>query len=355
MGWYEGTTIHDGNGGKDTAQIYRKDNGVCAIAFSATDDATDEIQQITGIYQKVTYCGLDGINAGYAQEMRQYTKLSTWSVGIAELAKCSEVWAVGHSMGGAMASLFAFCANSNNTDFQGLPEVALMTTGSPEVSVEPLYNRVPGACFRGVRTSVTHEAKEPVGQFYIDVATLFNSVRYSIDIANIKANMQDALDNNNNTAFEDLKSQLMLGAKPYLVELITTTNATIKASVQQTIMSHFVSTSIPYDPVPIFFRPYGYVHPLVAYQPMPLPGHTVPPPLVTCDSTTVPNLPNHDQLQGLLGTMLGMTLLGGSYPNHNWCNLAPDYNACVAKRTPQCRTSSCNYAVINPYVGLNIA
>merc|ERR1712232_1385137 len=68
--------------------------------------------------------------------------------------------AVGTSLGGAIASLFAFCANrlgDSGTDkgyFRGTFDIIPVTFGAPAIAKDEVYNGQPGQCFRGARVGI---------------------------------------------------------------------------------------------------------------------------------------------------------------------------------------------------------
>merc|ERR1740138_1114140 len=74
-----------------------------------------------------------------------------------------------------MASLFAFCVNTNANysykfAFGGgrLPEINLVTIGAPGPSTTPLYNGDPGNCFSGTRRYVYVPPNAASQQFHVD-------------------------------------------------------------------------------------------------------------------------------------------------------------------------------------------
>merc|ERR1719386_336950 len=98
--------------------------------------------------------------------------------------KCEKVYSVGHSLGGALATLFAFCANqeqvtTENADKASVAnvrgsrreEVMLLTFGAPGVSVTPMHSGSPGICFQGRRIGIGQaplpEAPQPTEFFEV--------------------------------------------------------------------------------------------------------------------------------------------------------------------------------------------
>jgi len=271
-----------------------------------------------------------------------------------------------------MASLFAFCANSNSPGFQGMKEVSMFTVGAPAVSKTPLYNGQPGNCFNGIRTSAYTGSLPPQPQFYIDVAQWFRSLMEGMgastnDVDQGISMMKSLLAADNVAQFEQVKAQIMPAFNPlYLPMVLIAKNITIPGmeslmpmyptllgQLVQVVMGNLAGVSIPYDPVPALWIPLGFVHPMVSYQPVPLwvaPAASNPP-LATCDSDVVA-LPASDPAQTFLGTLLGEQMVGG-FPNHGICCLTVDPSACLSMYNAS-EGIACSYVNINPNVIANI-
>jgi len=156
----------------DHATVYAKDCaggdrgtcGECAISFTATEDAWDFMQDMN--ITTTAFCGLAKVHGGFADEMRGFTRNTTlWGRAMNFLRdRCTgTTYATGTSLGGAVASLFAFCANrvqttDDNLDaphFADLPAIRLVTFGAPAVvKNEELYSGEPGRCFDGLRVAI---------------------------------------------------------------------------------------------------------------------------------------------------------------------------------------------------------
>jgi hypothetical protein len=130
----------------DKAGLYvnRKD-GSCAIAFSGSDDLFDWIQDAD--IRTTTGCGYKDLHNGFYGELLNYVKSPAWKTKIQEYAmkKCTHITAVGHSLGGAVASLLTACASDPQrnevTDYLGFQVNALYTVGAPGVVKSILWNR----------------------------------------------------------------------------------------------------------------------------------------------------------------------------------------------------------------------
>jgi len=135
----------------------------CAIAFTATVDAWDLMQDMN--ITTTPFCGLTQAHGGFVDEMRGFMRNETWGTAMDFLkTRCTGTnYAVGTSLGGALASLFAFCANrhqqaNDNIDashFAGLPTFTLVSFGAPSVAKEEVYSGAPNGCFDGVRVAIT--------------------------------------------------------------------------------------------------------------------------------------------------------------------------------------------------------
>mmetsp|Transcript_63946 Transcript_63946/g.113705 ORF Transcript_63946/g.113705 Transcript_63946/m.113705 type:complete len:633 (-) Transcript_63946:72-1970(-) len=148
----------------------------CALVFTGTDNFWE---LFTSTSQSPSdWCGFDQVHLGYRDEVRTILKHDSWNAIKAKLAKCNEVYCVGHSLGGAMCDVFSGCVNTqdvSNADFQSLmwhkeapefmPEVgdvdteqlgtisAIFTYGAPGSADLPLENKLTDdGCFYGLRT-----------------------------------------------------------------------------------------------------------------------------------------------------------------------------------------------------------
>jgi hypothetical protein len=147
--------------GKDNMALYKKrGSSECALAFSGSNDAFDWVNNFNALSEKGT-CGYDKIHRGFATEAREFFKSSQ----MAELSEiisriCGGVVStVGHSLGGAVASIVAGCANSPK-GLSGMGHVhkgvkpfkvsGLYTVGAPGVS-KPAMTNTGGTCFPGKR------------------------------------------------------------------------------------------------------------------------------------------------------------------------------------------------------------
>jgi hypothetical protein len=151
-------------GGKDHIAIYtckcKRCQNHCALAFSGSNDLTDWANNLARGLAQRTFCGLEGIHDGFVEELEGVSDHAFWRDSVLPMLRspeCSTVNAVGHSLGGAMAAIFAACVNCPTCEkpeaLEGIDsEVALWTTGAPQVSMEPLTNgRSSDGTFKGKR------------------------------------------------------------------------------------------------------------------------------------------------------------------------------------------------------------
>lgn len=99
----------------DVASLFQNEDLDCALAFRGSD--VGNIREMYGInmdMRRVAFCGTTAMR-GYVRELRGYTNKMMASLR-PKLAQCRTVSAVGHSLGGSTASVFAGCANSGNFD-----------------------------------------------------------------------------------------------------------------------------------------------------------------------------------------------------------------------------------------------
>jgi len=161
--------------GSDHARVYTKgcsNTGsgefcnACAIAFTATTDSWDMEEDLN--INLASFCGLSQVHAGFVGEMRSYMNHSNWTTALSMMTKdkCQRAYAVGASLGGAIASLFAFCANQasvvddDKLKFVGNLDIIPISFGAPAIAKEQVYNGKPGQCFRGARVAIASPTAE---------------------------------------------------------------------------------------------------------------------------------------------------------------------------------------------------
>lgn len=102
---------------KTIAAIYQHEaEEMCALAFSGTEMSPADVQYDLNVLTG-QWCGLEGLHQGFANSMSSWWKKYGGKRQVKKLARMScpkGIIAVGHSLGGAKAALFAACANSNN-------------------------------------------------------------------------------------------------------------------------------------------------------------------------------------------------------------------------------------------------
>ena len=117
--------------------------GECVVTFRGTqeDDFHDIQYDLNALSENM--CG-ESVHRGFAHKLNKVLKDKAKEFSDLE-RNCLTLIVVGHSLGGAMASLYAACAEQKGlktADF-------LYTFGAPAISHTPLSNK--GRCFRGAR------------------------------------------------------------------------------------------------------------------------------------------------------------------------------------------------------------
>mmetsp|Transcript_57821 Transcript_57821/g.163174 ORF Transcript_57821/g.163174 Transcript_57821/m.163174 type:complete len:257 (+) Transcript_57821:261-1031(+) len=142
----------------DYMGVYMRDN-VCAISFAGTDDVFDVVSELN--VATVPLCGFRSVHRGFAEKLERILRTHTWQTELAPYLRsgaCAEgVVCVGHSLGGALASILAACANSQESGgighlLGGLAVAGIYTFGAPAVSKGQLTDgRSSDGCFGGGR------------------------------------------------------------------------------------------------------------------------------------------------------------------------------------------------------------
>jgi len=118
----------------DSADLIQKtDDLSCVVAFRATDSMNDALRYQENMGE-TSFCGFDGIYDGYVDYIKT-VMTDEWKTSIlSKLPKCSKVVAIGHSLGGSTAGLFAACVNRAPTG-EGSEDYSLMkwTKATPEL------------------------------------------------------------------------------------------------------------------------------------------------------------------------------------------------------------------------------
>merc|ERR1740121_2183471 len=86
----------------------------CALVFAGTNSFSELGTSTSG--WKREFCGFEGVHFGYANELWTLGKNLIQPLFRPKLEKCNNVITVGHSLGGAVAEIFAACTNSGRSD-----------------------------------------------------------------------------------------------------------------------------------------------------------------------------------------------------------------------------------------------
>jgi len=85
----------------------------CTLVFAGSDNTEDWLNNANIIGR--TFCGFEDVHSGFRAEMRAILSTQSWQNQFStKLPKCGKVYVAGHSLGGAIAELFAACANNVN-------------------------------------------------------------------------------------------------------------------------------------------------------------------------------------------------------------------------------------------------
>jgi len=166
--------------GQDKLLLYQNGYRQCTLVFSGSDDVKDLIDSAKAVFT-VPRCGVE-VHRGFWEETVQQTSTDDFQNRFKPLltgSACSRgVYAVGHGLGGAMASVFAGCSMKADgpASIRGIRVAGLFTFGAPSVS-RPKGHPGPGdivsgqlspdsygnSCFAGARFfNVDHIDYDPV-------------------------------------------------------------------------------------------------------------------------------------------------------------------------------------------------
>jgi hypothetical protein len=152
---------------RDIAGIYRKklhgSSGpyTCALAISGTNSPGDALKDLEAT--TVEFCGFDGVHRGFAKTAQTYVsgnRSQEFLQYLIDPSSCGGgIFATGHSLGGAVATLIAACHNkhANGSSVQGFD--GLYTFAAPAPSKHPLVNPLSkdgSGCFPGGRFFYVH-------------------------------------------------------------------------------------------------------------------------------------------------------------------------------------------------------
>jgi hypothetical protein len=158
----------------DKVAVYRKGNE-CTLAFSGTDDF-DNVKTDLNILSTEA-CGFE-MHKGFFDALNKTLLDPKWMADVEPYLasdKCSDgVNAAGHSLGGALAAIFAVCVNQKKGFIPGDKFVVkgVYTIGAPGVAKQQLRNMQNNSgCFNGAR-------------IFVEDPNTFDPVPYVADVAN---------------------------------------------------------------------------------------------------------------------------------------------------------------------------
>jgi len=110
-------------GEEDVSHLVQHPNSLkCILSFEGSVSFRDWVANAVAI--RTDFCGLtQGFHLGFRNELRRMVTSSAFKSNVhSKLSKCSSVTVVGHSLGGAVATLFAACVDAQNgsDDFQSM-------------------------------------------------------------------------------------------------------------------------------------------------------------------------------------------------------------------------------------------
>jgi len=331
-GWQKGITVLDTSdgrhtsNGKDHALTWRKGSH-CVASFSATNDAVDFEQVVGGCAEPpVSMCGFK-MHAGVAQEMMQFKNNKKWADFIAYLndGSCKRVTAVGHSLGGGMATALAACANAGIEGFGDRRDFRLVTYGAIAITYEPTYSGTKNTPFKGTRYNVEDSGQKGgipsnTKQYRMDLLEFFAKVLVAMG-KNPSQLMKARVGVEKYGNAEQVWKQVAAGLAPlhlYVMSLAQTGNAD-----QRHMIGKFVwelqdkdILSFEHDFVPTLLLPFGFKHALVNYQPLVHPAKAPSAtPMAMVKAKDAVEKPSGDLSQSVFTFLADRA----NFPNHKPC------------------------------------
>jgi hypothetical protein len=118
-----------------------------------------------------TYCNFNGVHSGFVTFLQTFVdEKKNWMNGMMGLSpeNCDSVTAIGHSLGGVAAHMFAACANAKISGVMyrdkfmlasTRKDVSAITYGAPAGTLWPLYNAHHGLCLEGTRFAIESDER----------------------------------------------------------------------------------------------------------------------------------------------------------------------------------------------------
>jgi len=110
-GW---NLVGTASAGEDVSHLIQDPSSLrCILTFEGSDSFGDWVTDAQII--RKSFCGTMWAHRGFTDELRRMVGSSSWQTHVRpKLGKCSAVDAVGHSLGGAVATLFTGCVDWQN-------------------------------------------------------------------------------------------------------------------------------------------------------------------------------------------------------------------------------------------------
>jgi len=345
----------------DHARTFSK-NGQCLAVFAATNDEEDQSQALAHIqYDSTDFCGFQ-MHPGVAQELGGFVQTPNWGRFVSFLnnaTTCTSVTAVGHSLGGAVATAFAGCANVGGMDgaFGARVDYGLVVFSPFAISKTPVYSGTQGTPFRGTRYGITEDDGSRTGlpsfsdtkQFRLSILTYFEGMAAALESMGMSLVDAQQLTNytmaiNQSQAVEadwstkNVETTLMPLVPIFAALVLDPTALATSLGLPDASAFAPLLTSLTelvqncagrselffaFDPVSMLSSSWGYKHALVDFQPLRHPlkqqpcgnGRLCQPLQTRPASNATAEQPKGDLFQWLLALVAGKLDL----PNHQLC------------------------------------